>query len=171
MREGMEVAKVARMTHEPELTPEVRAAMPHADEDTVRIVAAVAGLLGAVAYADGIYDREEARQLREELGRVQGLSEEGIAGVLRVMEAKLLGLATVDVTRCARALRELADRDLRREVLEILLRTAAADGTIGTREVAVLRQITGALGLAQADYNALQERHRHLLGVLRAVTT
>ena len=154
------------MIHEPELTPSVRAAMGGADEDTVHIVAAIAGLLGAVAYADGRYDPAEARQLRAELGRIRGLSPAGVRTVLTVLEQKLVELSTIDVARSARALRELGDRDLRCEVLGVLLRMAAADGAISTREVAVLRQITGSLGLQQSDYNSLQEKYRNLLEIL-----
>ena len=158
--------KTPSVIHEPELTPSVRAAMTGADEDTIHIVAAIAGLLGAVAYADGVYEPAEAHQVREELGRIRGLSPTGIRTILAVLERKLVELSTIDVVRSARALRELGDRDLRREVLEVLLRMAAADGTISTREVTTLRQITGALGLQQSDYNSLQEQYRDLLEIL-----
>jgi uncharacterized tellurite resistance protein B-like protein len=156
------------MLHDPELLEPVRAAMPSADEDTVRIVAAIAGLLGAVAYADGVYQPAEAAQVRRELDRIQGLNSYGVATILRVLEERLVDLATVDIARAARALRELADPDLRREVLALLLRLAAADGSIASREVAMMRQITTALGLSQSDYNAIQSEYRDLLEVLKS---
>jgi uncharacterized tellurite resistance protein B-like protein len=155
------------MLHDTQLHEPVRAAMPGADEDTIRIVAAITGLLGAVAYADGVYEPSEAAQVRRELQRVHGLESYGIATIMQVLESRLVQVATVDVARAARALRELANRELRREVLAVLLRLAAADGSIASREVTVLRQITTALGLAQSDYNALQAEYRHLLEILK----
>ncbi len=142
--------------------------MPDADEDTVRIVAAIAGLLGAVAYADGVYDPAEATQVRQELQRIQGLDDRGVQAIVCMLEQQLVELAAVDVTRATRVLRELGNQDLKREVLAVLLRLAAADGSIATREVTLLRQITSALGLAQSDYNALQAEHRHLLAILKS---
>jgi len=155
------------MLHDTQLFGPVRAAMPSADDDTVRIVAAIAGLLGAVAYADGVYDRTEVAQIRQELERVQGLETYGIGAIMQVLATHLVELATIDVTRATRVLRELADNDLKREVLQVLLRLAAADGVIATREVMVLRQITSALGLSQSDYNRLQAEHRDLLEILK----
>jgi uncharacterized tellurite resistance protein B-like protein len=155
------------MLHDTQLLEPVRAAMPSADDDTVRIVAAIAGLLGAVAYADGVYEPAEADQAHRELERIQGLDRQGIETILRVLRERLVDLATVDIARAARVLRELADPNLKREVLAVLLRLAAADGSIASREVTMMRQITSALGLAQSDYNALQAEYRDLLEILK----
>ena len=57
--------------------------MPGADEATIRIVSAIAGLLGQVAYADHDYSEPEERKIREALGRVEGLGDgpgRGFAG-------------------------------------------------------------------------------------------
>jgi uncharacterized tellurite resistance protein B-like protein len=48
-----------------------------------------------------------------------------------------------------------------------LLEVAAADHEITHNEVTVLRQLTTALGLEQADYNTAQEKHRAKLSALR----
>nr|MCU0677346.1 TerB family tellurite resistance protein [Myxococcota bacterium] len=66
----------------------------------------------------------------------------------------------------AAVVRELLDRDGRLEVLDTLLEVAAADGVIATSETNLLRRLATALGLTQADYTALQSRHRDKLGVL-----
>ncbi len=77
-------------------------------------------------------------------------------------------MATVESPHYARALRELADHELRLQVLDILLRLAAADQSITTAETNVLRQLTTSLGLTQQDYNAAQGKFVELLAVLRA---
>ena len=49
----------------------------------------------------------------------------------------------------------------------MLLDVAAADHALGNEEVVLLRQITRALGLEQADYNDLQSKHRDKLSALQ----
>jgi uncharacterized tellurite resistance protein B-like protein len=145
----------------------VRRELPDADETTAAVVAAIAGLLGAVAYADRSLSAEEDRRIRRELARVHGMTEGGIQVICRVLEEHIIEVSTVQTPRYCRVLLELGDRELRLEVLEVMLEIAAADGIIGNVETNVLRQVTTALGLTQEDYNALQEKHRARLSVLK----
>ena len=78
-----------------------------------------------------------------------------------------MSVSTLERPRFTRALLELADRDLRYQVLGLLVDLAAADGTISLEEVNMLRSITTALGLTQHDYNELQTQHRERLRSLR----
>jgi uncharacterized tellurite resistance protein B-like protein len=145
----------------------VRRALPLADRETVLMVVAIAGLLGAVAYADRSYTPDEAKRVRGELGRLNGMTEIGAEAVAGLLEARLVELATIDTSRFCRVLRELGDDELRREVLAMLVDLAAEDGVITSAESNVLRRLTSSLGLGQDDYNAAQARHRERLGVLR----
>ena len=145
----------------------VRRELPDADETTAAVVAAIAGLLGAVAYADRSLSAEEDRRIRRELARVHGMSAGSIQVICRVLEEHIIEVSTVQTPRYCRVLLELGDRELRLEVLEVMLEIAAADGVIGNVETNVLRQVTTALGLTQEDYNALQEKHRARLSVLK----
>lgn len=138
----------------------VRAALPGVDQETVMVVAAIAGLLGAVAYADREYSPAESRRVRAELSRIQGMPEKDVSAIAQVLEARAVELSTVETPRLCRVLRELADRELRLEVLEVLVDVAAEDGTISVAESNELRRLTSALGLSQDDYNALQEKHK-----------
>lgn len=123
-------------------------------------MAAISGLLGAVAYADREYSAGEEARVRAELARVHGMTEAGIDAICAVLRAHVVEFSTVQAPRFARALLELADRELRVEVLETLVELAAADGAIEVAEVNVLRLLTTALGLSQDDYNAAQAKHR-----------
>lgn len=145
----------------------VRRELPDADETTATVVSAIAGLLGAVAYADRSLSAEEDQRIRRELARVHGMTDAGIQAICRVLEEHIIEVSTVQTPRYSRLLLELGDRELRLEVLEVMLEIAAADGTIGNVETNVLRQVTTALGLTQDDYNALQEKHRARLAVLK----
>lgn len=145
----------------------VAAALPEADADTVAIVAASAGLLAAVAYADRDFSASEAREIERLFGGIQGLGESGARSILAALQAHRVELANVHTTRFTRTLRELGTRELRLHVLGMLVSLAATDDTISHSEQTTLRQVTRALGLEQDDYNRLQTEHRSKLGTLR----
>ncbi len=127
----------------------------------------MAGLLGAVAYADRHYSEAEETRVREELARVNGMTAAGIDAICAVLRAHIVEVSTVQIPRYARALVELADVELRREVLRALVDLAAADSSLSLAETNLLRQITKSLGLSQDDYVELQARHRQHLDSLK----
>jgi uncharacterized tellurite resistance protein B-like protein len=137
-----------------------------ADEDTRRVVTAVAGLLARVAYADGHYAPEEEAALREELGRIRGLESPGVDAICELLADDIGQVALIGDHDWTRDLKALATRELRLEVLEVLLDLAVADGQLTQAETAQLRRVTTALGLTQAEYNERQARHRDKLAVL-----
>jgi len=151
-----------------QIEAEVREHLPEADDETVRVVTAITGLLGVVAYADRDYSDAEEERVRRELSRIQGMTDAGIEAIADALRHHILEVATVQMPRYCRALVELADRELRAEVLEVLVDVAAADGVVSSSETVLLRQVTTALGLTQDDYNRAQSRHRDRLAVLKS---
>jgi uncharacterized tellurite resistance protein B-like protein len=145
----------------------VRRELPDADDETVLVVTAMAGLLGTIAFADRNYSDDEESRVRAELARVQGMAEAGIEAICAVLRKHIVEVSTVQTPRYARTLVELGDRELRVEVLGLMLEVAAADGEIAHTEVTLLRQLTKSLGLSQDDYNELQQKHQERLKVLR----
>lgn len=141
--------------------------LPGADGETVSVVTSMAGLLGAVAYADRNYSAAEEARVREELSRVNGMTASGIDAICAALREHIVEVSTVQIPRYARALVELADVELRREVLSALIDLAAADSSISVAETNLLRQITKSLGLSQNDYVELQARHRQHLDSLK----
>ena len=137
----------------------VRREMGAAPEDDAKIVAAVVGLLGQVAYWDRPYLPEEETPIRDALARVGGLSPAGIENILRTLRDSISKVAEHEAREYARFLKELADRDLRLYVLDLLLDVAAADENVSVAEMSLIRRLTEALGLSQAEYNASQARH------------
>lgn len=144
----------------------VRRELTHADEETVLVVTAMVGLLGVIAYADRDYTEDEEHRVRTELSRVEGLDGSGVEAICAALRAHIIEVSTVQAPRYARVLRELADRDLRVQILGIMVEIAAADSVITSAETNTLRQLTTALGLEQHDYNRAQAAHRDRLGVL-----
>lgn len=149
-----------------ELAATVRSALPQADDESVLVVAAIAGLLAAVAYADREFSPLERQRAREALQQVNGMTPEGVEAICQVIQRHVLEIATTEVPHNCRTLREIADRELRRQVLSLLLQLAAADDRITAAETNVLRQITTSLGLTQTDYNEMQAAYRDRLEVL-----
>lgn len=141
--------------------------LPGVDAETVAVVTSMAGLLGAVAYADRDYSLVEEARVRQELARVQGMTQSGIDAIAAVLREHIVEISTVQIPRYARALVELGDVELRREVLGALLDLAAADNSISLAETNMIRQITKSLGLSQDDYVELQAKHRGLLDALK----
>ena len=137
--------------------------LPQADAETVTVVTSIAGLLGTVAYADRDYSAAEEARVRTELLRVQGMTVSGVDAICKTLREHIVEITSVETPRFTRALVELADQDLRREVLGAMMELAAADAAITLAETNTLRQLTKSLGLSQADYLELQERHRELL--------
>jgi uncharacterized tellurite resistance protein B-like protein len=141
-------------------------ALPGADQDTRRIVVAIVGLCGVVAYADRYFSEVERASLTHLLGTLQGMDESKAAALVEALNLHIVEVSTTQMARHARTLLDLGDRDLRQSVLELLLDLAASDRTLVDQEVVVLRVVTKALGLDQSDYNRLQAKHRALLSAL-----
>ena len=137
--------------------------LPGADPETVTVVTSITGLLGTVAYADRDYSPAEEARVRAELLRVQGMTISGVDAICKTLREHIVEISSVETPRLARDLRELADVDLRREVLGAMVELAAADESITLAETNMLRQLTKSLGLSQEDYLELQQRHRRHL--------
>lgn len=144
----------------------VRNEMPTAADEDVKIIAAIAGLLGQVAYADRPYLPAEEHRIRTELGKVQGLGDKGAEAVCRTLRTSIATVAEIEAHEYAKFLRDLADRDLLLHLLDLLLDVAAADDNVSLVEVNLIRRLTDNLGLTQADYNASQARYRDKLSGL-----
>jgi uncharacterized tellurite resistance protein B-like protein len=145
----------------------IAAQLPSADAETVAVVTSMAGLLAAVAYADRNYSEAEERRVREELGRVHGMTDAGVEAICSALRTHIVELSTVQAPRYSRTLVEIADVELRREVLGALIGLAAADSSISLAETNMLRQLTTALGLSQKDYVELQAQHRQHLEAIK----
>ncbi len=145
----------------------VRERMPGADEDTLRLVVAVTGLLACVAYADRQYTEAEQAYVREALGRVQGLSGEAAGAICAALRAHVAEIAASNTQAYTRDLRELGDLALRREVLDVLVDLAAADDELAMAETDLLRRTASAMGLSADDYLRAQARYRDRLSLLK----
>lgn len=161
-------SKQAEPGHESELNDVIRGAVPDADDATLRIVVAVAGLFGCISYADSDFSEAESDAVQRLLQSIHGIGPREARAIVTALHDNIVHIATVEAARYYRALKEFGDRDLRVRVLEMLLEVAATDDSIEHSEVQFLRQATQSLGLEQSDYNALQSKHKDKLAALKA---
>jgi uncharacterized tellurite resistance protein B-like protein len=163
---GKEKPKSAPPEARDRLAEIVEQYLAEADDSTRRIVTAVAGLLAKIAYADGHYSTREEATIQKELSRVHGLSQAGVDAICGLLADQISHVALLGDHDWTRDLRELADRELRLEVLEVLVEMAVADEVLKHEEQTQLRRIAKALSLTQDEYNAIQARHREKLSTL-----
>ncbi len=145
----------------------LRAHLPGAEEGVVETVAAVAGLLVQVAYEDRPYLPSEEVQIRKQLSRVNGLSDEGVNAICSVLRQNAPHIAMIEARQYARYLAGHTDRAFRVSIVDMLLDVAAADASISVVETNLIRRVVEFLGLTQEDYLASQARHRDKLAVLK----
>jgi uncharacterized tellurite resistance protein B-like protein len=145
----------------------VKGALTGADEDTVAIVAACAGLLACTAYADRTFSAEEKEKAGALLTSIQGIGPEGSRAIVLALEGHVVELSSVHAMRFSSTLKERGSHELRLHILGMMVELAAADDEISQSEVNTLRQVTRALGLTQNDYNRLQSAHRGKLATLK----
>ncbi len=151
-----------------ELAKLIATTLPEADAETQQIVTAVAGLFGSVSYADRDFSQAERQAVEGLLQTIEGIDAGSARRIIQTLHDNIVHVSTVEVPRYARALKQLGDRDLRLQVLSMLLDVAAADDEISHAEAVLLRQLTTSLGLEQSDYNELQSPHRDKLASLKA---
>lgn len=145
----------------------VRQHMPEADDELRALVVAVAGLAACIAFADGVFDVREKEQVLEERRRLRVLAVGGAEAIGALLESEIEALTAGGDQAWARVLKEGMAREGRLDVLDALVEIAAADAVLTTQETNWLRRITTKLALEEADYLALQAKHRDKLAVLR----
>ncbi len=144
----------------------VRAVLPDADDDTHRLICAIAGLLAHVGHCEQDYSPAEEAKIREELGRVHVLNGAAVDAICAALRTDMGRMTSDGDHAFCRDVRELCTTDGRIEVLEALVEVAAADGRLSLTETNYLRRLVPSLGLTQSDYVAVQARHRDKLTVL-----
>ena len=97
---------------------------------------------------------------------MHGLSPAGVDAICGLLADQISYVALLGDHDWTRDLRELAERELRLEVLEVLVEMAVADQVLKHEEQTQLRRIAKALSLTQDEYNAVQAKHRDKLSTL-----
>jgi uncharacterized tellurite resistance protein B-like protein len=135
--------------------------------DEVKRITGWAGLLGRVAAADLDLAPEELAGIGSVLEQVHGLGADDARRVVEIIEKERVQLLSIEDHFYARLINEVAAREEKLELLRVLFRVAAADGTVAAREEAAIRLVSQALLLDHADFIAARLLVRDSVPVLR----
>lgn len=129
-----------------------------------------AGLLGRVAYADLELAAEELAGIEQVLEEVHDFGQENARQVVELIEKERVQLLSIEDYVYTRLLNEVSSRQEKVELLKVLFRVAAADGTVAEPEEATIRLVCQGLLLDHADFIAARLLVRDCVPVLRRRT-
>ncbi len=138
--------------------------------EAARRVAALAYLLGRIAWVDRRVTEEESEAMVRIVAERSGLSEAQATLAVEIAKTRARLFGGTDDFLVARELGELVPRAEKRSILDALFAVAAADGAISTAEANEIRLIADTIGLEHEDYVAMRSRYRDRLAVLREDT-
>ena len=117
---------------------------------------ALAALLVRIARADGDYAPEEVHRIDRILMSRYGLSPH--AAIALRKEAEVLESEAPDTVRFTRAIKNAVPYEERVGVIEALWQVALADGARDEAENALLRMVSGMLGVSDQDSALARQR-------------
>jgi uncharacterized tellurite resistance protein B-like protein len=123
----------------------------HGDSD-VKLITGVAGLLGNVAHADLEITSAEVAKIRRILGERLNLTDAQVAAIVELLLKHRVQLFAVESHIYTRLVNEVADRQQKIDLLEVLFSVAAADQAISGEEGAAVRLVAEGLKLSHRDF-------------------
>ena len=143
-----------------ELANLVRVDLPNADELMVRLVTSTVGLLAGVAWADGAYPESEQRMVEGRLQEVDAFSRRETAAMCKVLaEPFAAKVAAHEPTTWTAHLLDITDPWQRRQILDVLVDVAVADGSLSSEEDAYLGATARGFELDDGEYAESLARH------------
>lgn len=141
-------------------------AMPTA---RAQLVAAFAGLLARVAYADEEISDEEGARIDDLVAAHSGLSGEESKAVTAIVRNRMVALRGAENHRLTRRFNEVADDEARRHLIDCLYAVATADDLVTHVEDREVRRIGDALLVPASEVLAIRSRYREKLEELQAL--
>lgn len=124
---------------------------------------AIAALLVRLARADDHYGEAEKIRIDQVLARRRGLDMDEAAA--RRLAAEMIEAEAPDTVRFTRSIKERILLEDRLGVLEALWEVAYADGRRSPAEEALVRLVTGLLGIADVDSGLIRQKVMVNLGL------
>lgn len=132
-------------------------------------MAAFAGLLVRVAYADLEISVQERKRLPEILLEHAGLTPEEAGVVADIVVAQATALSGIDYAALTGAFNEVAGEDEKKRLIDCLYAIATADGAVSIPEDEEVRKVARALLLSHSEFIAIRGRYKEQLEVIRAL--
>lgn len=130
-------------------------------------VAAFAGLLARVAFADAEISEAEVGSMERLITGHGGLTVEEAQAVVLVARNRTIALAGADAHLLTRRFNELAGEEDRRHLVDCLYAVAAADDVVAHVEDREVRRVADALLLPAREVLEIRSRYRERLEELR----
>lgn len=151
----------------PEFLEAIEQRLRRLDPSRAALVAAFAGLLSHVAFADGEISAAELDRIETLIVSQVGLSaEEARAAAEIARQRTLSGIEPYVLTRCFNDVAHEADR---LALIECLYAVAAADDLVAQVEEAEVDRIAAAVLVSRTDVLKIRSRYRDKIEELRAL--
>ncbi len=124
---------------------------------------AAAGLMIEAASMDGHIDESEREQIADLVGRHFNVGPDEVAEIIAAGEKKAQD--AVDIYGFLRLINTHFDEAERVLLVEMLWEVAYADGVLHDHEAALVRRVTGLLGVTDRDAGSARKRAMTRLGV------
>ncbi len=149
------------------LTSAIRARLDRLPDARAEYVAAFAGLLVRVAYADRTITEPERAALRDQLVARAGLTpdEADTVADLLVHEA----IAGIEYSALTRTFNEIASEAEKEQLLDCLYAVATADDSASLVEDDEIRAVARALMLSHEQFIAVRLRYKDKLEILQGL--
>lgn len=158
--------------HDPQLRSRLAVAvherlqyLPH---ERARFVAAFAGLLMRVAYADRQISQAEGVTLRRLLAAQAGLSADEARTVADIATRQATSSDGIDYALLTRAFNEVASDTEKERLIDCLYAIATAEGSVSVAEDEEIRAVSHALLLSHEQFIAIRHRYKEQLAVIQA---
>jgi len=138
-------------------------------EDQAKSTAAMAYVLGRVAFADRVVTPEESARMEEIVRERSGLPEAQAVLVVQMAKTQNRLFGATEDFLVTRELAASLSREERLSLLDSLFAIGAADDSISTTEEAVIRQIAAELGLSHEDYVEVRTHWSEKRAVLKGL--
>jgi uncharacterized tellurite resistance protein B-like protein len=132
-------------------------------------MAAFAGLLVRVAYADHQVSTHERERLPEILVAHAGLTSDEAGVIADVVIAQATALTGIDYSALTGTFNEVAGEEEKKRLIDCLYAVATADDAVSVPEDEEIRKVSHALLLSHADFIAIRARYKEQLEVIRAL--
>jgi uncharacterized tellurite resistance protein B-like protein len=150
------------------LTSMVQGRVRHLSPRRAQFIAAFAGLLARVAYADLDISAAERAVLSRLMAEHAALSVGESEMVTDLVTQAATGLAGIEYAALTRAFNEVASEEEKEQLIDCLYAVATADHTVSVAEDDEIRAVARALLLSHAQLITIRHRYKDQLAVIQA---
>lgn len=151
----------------PELLEAIEEQLSRLEPARAELIAAFAGLLARVAYADDEISEPEVLRMERLIARQTGVSDDEARAISMIARQKTIALRGMENYLLTRRFNELASEEEKRGLIDCLYAVATADDLVTYVEDREIRKIADALLIAPSELQAIRAPYREKLEELQ----